>query len=124
MPKGESLYHAYPDYEVALEPNPERVRVTFHGEPLADSTRTLWVRETKHAPVLYVPREDVRFGLLERTAHETFCPFKGEASYWTVRSGERSEENAVWSYEDPFEQVEGLRDYLAFYSNRPGLVTE
>lgn len=122
MPKRESLYHQYPDYEVALEPNPERVRVTWHGEVVADSTRALRVRETKHAPVLYFPREDVRQELLERTAHETFCPFKGEASYWSLRSGDRLEENAVWSYEDPFEEVAGLRDYLAFYGGRDELL--
>lgn len=124
MPKGKSLYHEFPDYEVALEPNPQRMTVTFHGEVVAASARTLRVRETKHAPVVYFPREDVRFELLQRTAHETFCPFKGEASYWTLRIGGRCAENAVWSYEDPFEQVAGLRDYVAFYPDRDGLCLE
>ena len=124
MPKGQSLYHEYPDYEVRLEPNPARVRVRFGDEIVADSERTLRVLETRHAPVVYFPRDDVRFELLERTAHETFCPFKGEASYWNLRSGERCEENAVWSYEDPFEQVAGLRDYVAFYGDRADLVLE
>ena len=124
MPKGKSLYHEYPDYEVVLEPNPERVRVTLHSEVIADSTRTLIVRETRHAPVVYFPREDVRFEWLERTDHESFCPFKGEACYWNLRVGEQSEANAVWSYEDPFEQVAGLADYLAFYPDRNGLVQQ
>ena len=122
MPKGQSLYHEYPDYEVALERNPERVRVTLHGELIADSTRTLIVRETRHAPVVYFPREDVRFEWLERMDHKSFRPFKGEASYWSLRVGEHSEANAVWSYEDPFEQVAGLAEYLAFYPDRDGLV--
>ena len=124
MPKRQSLYPEYPDYQVALEQNPERVRVTLHGEIIADSSRTLLVRETRHAPVVYFPREDVRFEWLERTDHQSFCPFKGEASYWNLRVGERSEANAVWSYEDPFEQVAGLADYLAFYPDRDGLVQQ
>ncbi len=104
-----------------LEPNPRRVRVTLCGQIIADSERTLRVVETKHDPVIYVPREDVRMDLLERTDAETFCPFKGEASYWTVRAGDRVEENAVWSYEDPFDQVTGLKDYVSFYTDRLSL---
>jgi uncharacterized protein (DUF427 family) len=118
MPSRESLYHAYPDYRVELESNPSRVRVRFHGDVVADSERTLVVRETKHDPVVYFPRQDVRFELLERTDHGTFCPFKGEASYWTLRVGDRIEENCVWSYEDPFDEVAGLKDYVAFYADR------
>ncbi len=124
MPRRRSLYQEYPDYEVALEQNPERMRVALHDEIIADSTRTLIVRETRHAPVVYFPREDVRFEWLERTDHQSFCPFKGEASYWNLRVGERSECNAVWSYEDPFEQVAGLANYLAFYPDRDGLVQQ
>lgn len=118
MPKRESLYHEYPDYRVDLEPNAERVCVRFNGEIVADSTKTLVVRETKHDPVVYVPRADVRFDLLEATDHATFCPFKGEASYWTLRVGDRTEENVVWGYADPFEQVSALVDYVAFYPDR------
>jgi len=118
MPRRESLYHEFPDYKVELEPSPRRMRASFDGEVVAESNRTLIVRETKHAPVVYFPRQDVRFELLERTDHETFCPFKGEASYWTLRGRERSEDNAVWSYEDPFEQVAGLEGYVAFYPDR------
>jgi len=118
MPRGQSLYHEYPKYRVDLEPNSGRVRATCGGVVIADSDRTLTVRETKHDPVVYFPRQDVSFDLLRRTDHETFCPFKGEASYWTLKAGESVEENVAWSYEDPFEQVEGLRDYVAFYSDR------
>ena len=118
MPRRESLYHKFPDYEVELEPSPRRVRASFGGEVVAESDRTLIVRETKHDPVVYFPRQDVRFELLERTDHETFCPFKGEASYWTLRVHDRSEDNAVWSYEDPFEQVAGIEGYVAFYPDR------
>ncbi len=124
MPTRESLYHRYPDYRVDLDANPKRVRARLGGEVVADSRRTLIVRETKHAPVVYFPRQDVRFDLLERTDHETFCPFKGQASYWSLRVGGRAEENVVWSYEDPFEQVAGLEDYVAFYPDRVELEEE
>ena len=76
------------------------------------------VRETKHTPVVYFPRDDVRFDLLEATSHVTFCPFKGEASYWTLRVGDRVEENVVWSYADPFDEVAGIKDYVSFYADR------
>ena len=76
------------------------------------------MKETRHEPVVYFPRQDVRFGLMEPTSHHTFCPFKGEASYWTLRVGERAEENAAWSYEDPFDEVAGLSGYVAFYADR------
>ena len=118
MPKGESLYHKYPDYRVDLDPSRERVRVRYNGEVIADSAKTLIVRETKHDPVVYFPREDVRLEAMQRTDHETFCPFKGEASYWSLRVGDRVEENAVWTYEDPFDEVAGLKDYVSFYPDR------
>ncbi len=118
MAKRESLYHKYPDYRVDLDPSTARVRVSFAGEMIAESERTLMVRETKHTPVVYFPRDDVRFDLLEATSHVTFCPFKGEASYWTLRVGDRVEENVVWSYADPFDEVAGIKDYVSFYADR------
>ena len=122
MPKGQSLYHKYPDYQITLEPNAAHTKLTFHGDVIADSERTVILRETRHAPVVYFPRGDVRFEVLEATDHETFCPFKGEARYWTLRVGEHCEENAVWGYDDPFEQVIDLVGYVAFYPDRAGLV--
>ena len=118
MAKRESLYHKYPDYRVDLDPSTARVRISFAGEMIAESERTLMVRETKHTPVVYFPRDDVRFDLLEATSHVTFCPFKGEASYWTLRVGDRVEENVVWSYADPFDEVAGIKDYVSFYADR------
>ena len=114
----ESLWGKIPDYRVDLEPNTKRIRVRFDGETVADSRRPLVVRETKHDPVIYFPREDVRFERLERTRHQTFCPFKGDASYWSLRVGDRIEENAAWCYESPFDEVAGLKDYIAFYPDR------
>jgi len=124
MPKRESLYHKFPDYRVDLEQHPGRVRVTFAGETIADSERAVVVNETKHPPVIYFPREDVRLNHLEATDHQTFCPFKGEAAYWSVRVGDRVEENAVWTYPDPFEEVSALKEYVSFYQDRPELEQE
>lgn len=124
MPKRESLYHKYPDYRVDLEPHPGRVRVTLAGETIADSERAIVVNETKHAPVIYIPREDVRMKHLEATDHQTFCPFKGEASYWSIRVGDHLEQNAVWTYPNPFEQVGALKTYVSFYQDRPELKQE
>jgi uncharacterized protein (DUF427 family) len=76
------------------------------------------VLETKHDPVVYFPREDVRFELLEATGHSSFCPFKGEASYWSARVNDRVEDNVVWGYEEPFEEVAALKDYVSFYPDR------
>lgn len=121
MPEEESLRRRHPDHRVELEPHPRRVRVTLGGVVVADSERALRVLETRHEPAVYFPREDVRMDLLERTEAETFCPFKGEACYWTVRAGGRVEQNAVWSYEDPFDEVAWLKNHLSFYTDRLSL---
>ena len=118
MSERTSLYHKYPDYRIDLEPNPDQVCIKFHGRIVANSNQTLLVKETKHDAVIYFPRDAIDFSLLQRTQHETFCPFKGEASYWTLSADDKTEENAVWSYEAPFEEVTGLKDYLAFYQDK------
>ncbi len=102
-------------HRVWTEPNARRVRVFYGGQPVADSTRTIYVFETGHLPVYYFPRADVRFGLLEATDHHTHCPFKGDASYYSVVAGDRRAENAVWAYPQPLPSVPELADYVAFY---------
>ncbi len=74
--------------------------------------------EPRHRPVTYFPRADVRMDLMRRTDHGSHCPFKGDASYWTLEVGDRVAKNAVWSYEEPFEAVSAIKDYLAFYRGR------
>lgn len=124
MPKLESLHAKHPDYRVDVESNPVRVQARLEGEVIADSTRTVHVRETAHEAVIYFPREDVRLELAERTAHETFCPFKGEASYWSFSAAGARGENVAWSYEDPFDEVAALKDYVAFYPDRVELASD
>ena len=100
---------------VRTEPNRRRVRVFFGGEAVADSSATLYLFETGHLPVYYFPRADVRFDLLEPTSEKSHCPYKGDASYYTVVAGGRRYENAVWAYPEPIASVPELADYVAFY---------
>jgi uncharacterized protein (DUF427 family) len=107
-----------PDHPITIAPNPQRVRVTFGGVVIADSTRALTLRESTYKPVLYVPRADVRMDMLTRTAHSTRCPYKGAASYYTAQAGERVGNNVAWSYEDPYPAVAPIAGHLAFYPDR------
>jgi len=104
-----------PNHRVDIEPSPRRVRVVFNDETIADSTRMKLVFETRHIPVYYFPRDDVRMDLLSATDHSSHCPYKGDASYWTVTVGDQRAENAVWGYLDPIAGVGGLTDHMAFY---------
>ena len=103
---------------VRTEPNRRRVRVFFGGEAVADSSATLYLFETGHLPVYYFPRADVRFDLLEPSSEKSHCPYKGDASYYTVVAGGRRYENAVWAYPEPIASVPELADYVAFYWNK------
>jgi uncharacterized protein (DUF427 family)/class 3 adenylate cyclase len=105
-------------YELRYEPGTKRVRVEFNGVLVADSTRTIVLHETRAPPVHYFPREDVRMDCLVRTTLETHCPFKGNASYWSLEVGDKVSENAVWSYEEPYRDAEKIRGYLSFYRHR------
>ena len=80
--------------------------------------------ESHCQPVVYLPRTDVDMSLVEKTEHTTFCPFKGTASYYSIRVGDRVAKNAIWSYEDPYDQVADLKDLLAFYPDRVDSLTE
>jgi len=111
-------FEKHPGYMVLIEKSPRRVRVEFGGETIADSAHTVLLRESDHVPVYYFPRNDVLMDNLSRSEQSTFCPFKGEASYWSVSNGDETVDDAVWSYETPFEEASGIKDYLAFYWNK------
>jgi uncharacterized protein (DUF427 family) len=114
----ESGFKTNPDYKVTLEASPRRVRIKFNGEWIADSSAAHLLFETRHLPVYYFPRADVRMDLMAPTDHHTFCPYKGRASYWTIRVGDKSSENAVWGYPEPYDEVPALKDFVAFYWDR------
>ncbi|MGI8575730.1 MAG: DUF427 domain-containing protein [Egibacteraceae bacterium] len=103
-----------PAHVLYWEDSPKRVRVRLGSETVADSRHVKLLHETGLMPVYYFPRADVREELLEATDHTTHCPFKGDASYWTVRTGDAVAENAVWGYPDPLEHAPPLQDHVAF----------
>jgi len=111
-------------HRITIEPNPKRVRVVFNGRVVADTTRALTMNEAGHPPVQYIPREDADMSLMERTDHMTHCPFKSDASYFTIRADGRVAENAVWTYEEPYPGVAAIKDHLAFYPDRVDRIEE
>lgn len=113
-----------PDHPITVERNPARVVVKLGGKVVADSADTLTLREASYPPVHYIPRKDVDMSLLERTAHETYCPYKGEASYFSIPAGGERSKNAVWSYEHPYDAVAGIREHVAFYPDRVDSIEE
>jgi class 3 adenylate cyclase/uncharacterized protein (DUF427 family) len=112
------------DHWIRFEPSRKRVRVEFNGAPIADSSRAIVLHETRLPPAYYFPVEDVRMDLLARTEHRTHCPFKGNASYWSVKVGDRVAQNAVWAYEEPYREAEPIRGYLSFYRDKVSLLHE
>jgi uncharacterized protein (DUF427 family) len=107
-----------PDHPITIKPAGQRVRVILNGETIADSTRALELTEATYPPVLYIPREDAAMALLERTEHRTHCPYKGDASYFSIRTGKGRSDNAIWSYEEPFPAMAEIQGHLAFYAER------
>ncbi len=107
-----------PDHPITIEPNPKRVVVTLGGRKLAETSHALTLREAKYPAVQYIPRADVDMTQLERTAHSTYCPFKGDCSYYSLPDAGERGTNAVWTYETPYEAVEAIKDHLAFYADR------
>lgn len=107
-----------PVYEIRVEAHPRRMRVEFNGARIAESKRVLVLHETRQAPAYYFPRDDVRLEFIEKTQHRTHCPFKGDASYWTLKVAGAAAENAVWSYEETYDDAAPIGRYLAFYPDR------
>ena len=101
-------------YQVSFAPSPKRIRVSFGGEFVADSNEAMILSETGLAPTFYFPSNDVRFEFLEPSDYHTHCPFKGNATYWNLKAGDRSAENVIWSYEDPYEEGTAVKGYIAF----------
>jgi uncharacterized protein (DUF427 family) len=107
-----------PDHPIIIGLADGRVRVTFAGRVIANSDAPLLLTEESCAPVYYLPREHVDLGVLERSDHKTRCPYKGEASYYSIHVAGRTAQNAVWCYEQPFEAVSAIAGHLAFYPDR------
>ena len=106
-----------PDHPITITTGRRRIRALFEGHLIADSANAVSLKEAGYKPVYYFPREDVAMDDLAATAHHTHCPYKGDASYFTIARDGRVAENAVWSYEDPYPAVEAIRGRVAFYPN-------
>ena len=107
-----------PDHPISIERNLARVVVSVAGRVIADTRNALTLREATYPPVQYVPGEDVDFSQLERTDHVTYCPYKGDCSYYSVSAGGKKSVNAVWSYDNPFPAVSQIKGHVAFYPER------
>lgn len=107
-----------PDHPITIEPYPQRIVVSVAGHTVADSHNSLTLREADYPPVHYIPRADVDMSLLEKTDHVTYCPYKGDCSYYSITPGGLRARNAVWSYESPYDAVAAIKDYVAFYTDR------
>jgi uncharacterized protein (DUF427 family) len=107
-----------PDHPIDLEPAKKRWRAFFAGHVIADTDDALILKEASYPPVVYFPRDDVAMEYMSRTERATHCPYKGDAAYYTILMDGEFAENAVWTYEQPFEGMEPIGERLAFYTDR------
>lgn len=113
-----------PDHPITITANGKRVRVSFGGQVIADTTHALTLKEASYPAVQYIPRADVAMDRLQRTAHASHCPYKGDASYYSLVVNGKTAENAVWSYEQPYPAMAEIARYVAFYPNRVDAIEE
>jgi uncharacterized protein (DUF427 family) len=106
------------DHPITISPVEGKVRVTVAGRTVAESAQALRLEEKGHSPAYYLPRNDADMSLLVRTEHYTYCPYKGDCTYYSIPIGGSNSENAVWTYEKPYEAVAAIQEYLAFYPSR------
>jgi uncharacterized protein (DUF427 family) len=107
-----------PDHPITIEHSSDRVVVKVAGRVVAETRDALTLREASYPAIHYIPRKDVDMSLLERTDHETYCPYKGDCAYFSIPVGGARSANAVWTYEAPYEAVASIKDHLAFYPDR------
>ncbi len=113
-----------PDHPITIERNPNRVVVKLGGRVIADTRDALTLREAKYPPVQYIPRRDVDMAALARSANQTYCPYKGEASYFSIPAGGERSVDAIWTYETPYDAVAEIKEHLAFYPDRIDAIEE
>ena len=107
-----------PDHPITVTPARGRVTVIAASRTIADTRDALILKEAAYPPVYYIPRKDVDMTLLQRTTHQTYCPYKGECNYYSIPLGGERSVNAVWTYEAPYAAVAEIKDHLAFYRDR------
>ena len=113
-----------PDHPISIERNPARLVVSVADRVIADTRNALTLREADYPPVQYIPQEDVDLSQLKRTDHATYCPYKGDCSYYSIPAGGKKSVNAVWTYENPYPAVAQIKDHVAFYPDRVDEIAE
>ena len=113
-----------PDHPITITPASGRVIVKLGGRVIADTRNALILQEASYPAVKYIPRQDADMSLLERTDHQTYCPYKGDCSYFSIPLGGERSRNAVWTYETPYAPVAAIKDHLAFYPDRVDSIEE
>ena len=108
-------YKKHPEHRLTTKPAGVRVQVRFKGEIIADTKDAIRLDEGEYPAVYYIPRKDVKMDRLVRSNHRTYCPFKGHASYYSLKDGPA---NAVWSYEQPYDEITVIKERLAFYPDK------
>ena len=124
LPAAKPIKIPGPDHPITIERNPARIVVSVAGRIVADTREALTLREAAYPAVQYIPRKDVDMALLERTDRATYCPYKGDCSYFSIPVGGNRSINAVWTYEAPCAAVMPIKDYLAFYPERVDAIEE
>ena len=107
-----------PDHPISIKPSNDHVQVLLAGIVIADTRAALTLQESTYPPVLYIPLADVGKGLLEASSHTSYCPYKGDCSYYSIVAGETRAKDAVWRYAEPSAAVSAIQDYVAFYPDR------
>ncbi|GGC98102.1 DUF427 domain-containing protein [Undibacterium terreum] len=113
-----------PEHPITIKQNPARVTVTVAGRIIADTRNALILQEASYPAVQYIPRKDIDMTLLERSANQTYCPYKGDCAYYSIPAGGERSLNAVWTYEAPFDSVALIKDHVAFYPDRVDVIVE
>jgi uncharacterized protein (DUF427 family) len=116
--KGKAIRIPGPDHPITIFPAEGKVRVTVAGRTIAESTQAFRLEEKGYPPVCYSPRKDADMSLLVWTTHYTYCPYKGDCTYYSIPIGGSKSEYAIWTYEKPYEAVASIKEYLAFYPTR------
>ena len=117
-------FAANPGHVITVNPHPGRVTVAFKGAVIAETMRALSLKEASYPATIYVPRADCRMEYFVETPRQSKCPFKGTARYWTIKSKDGEAVNAVWGYDDPFDQVSAIDQHVAFYPNHVDIRTD
>ena len=112
-----------PKHPITIQPLGRKVVVHLNGQVIAESENALELKEAQYPTAIYIPRSDANMNMLERSAHNSYCPYKGDASYYSIPAGGAKTQDAVWTYETPFESVTPIKDHLAFYPDKVEIVS-